>query len=380
MSHPQILGKYQIKRVLGEGAMGTVYRGFDPDIERHVAIKTLHSSLSQGVSGKQYLERFRREAQIAAQCVHPNIVMVLEYGRIDQTPFIVMEYVDGMSLAQLLQKQEKVSVKNAVSIAMAVLQALTAASRVGIVHRDIKPANIMITRKGKIKLADFGIARISQNDEMTAVGAVLGTPKYMSPEQMAGAEVDFRSDLYSLALVLIELLSRSRVERSIPLMQLTTLDPSIVKKMGPQKRIPSAFVPLLEQALKHDPQRRFSSPQAFIKALKLGVKTSADDLRNSGRHHTANIQSHITASGTQFSFAHHGLETLVDPNASFVPLDEKTISSMEAELAQHIGDVAKGMVRKELDMAISLAEMVRTLGLKIPKASARKQFIARWTQ
>lgn len=167
--------------MLGEGAMGVVYEGFDPDIERRVAIKILHPHLVTDRSGGEFLERFKREAKSAARCIHPNIVMVLEYGQDQDMPYIVMEFVEGSSLQEIVKSGRGIALQKSLSIISQLLKALHAAHNLEIVHRDIKSANVMILRDGgSVKLADFGIARVAESPDLTMTGAVVGTPKYLS--------------------------------------------------------------------------------------------------------------------------------------------------------------------------------------------------------
>ncbi len=360
--------------------MGVVYRGFDPDIERYVAIKTLHPHIIQGSEGDTFLARFKREAQIAASCVHPNIVMILEYGNYQKTPFIVMEYVEGKTVSDLLKKQPHSSVKNTVAIVMAVLKALNAAHKHGIVHRDIKPANIMLANNKQIKLADFGIARIEHNSDMTMAGAVLGTPRYMAPEQLQGKAVDSRADLYALAMVMVELLARSGESHSIPLMQLTTLDASVSRKLGQNLRIPSAFVSLIEKALKSSPNSRFKTAAAFADALKQAYITHSQSSSTQLSPSTTK-QTHLTQLGqAQHYQTQFGSSNSTRYTGSFLDIDLQTIHDIEADLITHIGDSARGLVKNEVSHALSLSEVIYTLAQRINADKVRNKFIKRWTQ
>jgi len=222
---PQTVGKYEIKSSLGEGAMGIVYEGFDPDIQRRVALKVLHPHLTSKKNSAEFLDRFKREAQSAARCIHPNIVTVLEYGQDGDMPFIVMEFVEGASLQQIINRQRGISLPKTLSIISQLLKALHAAHQLKIIHRDIKAANVMILKDGGgIKLADFGIARIAEGPELTQTGAVVGTPKYMAPEQMFGLRVDARADLFSVAMVFAELLRLLPKNVAIPRSSLPEID------------------------------------------------------------------------------------------------------------------------------------------------------------
>jgi serine/threonine-protein kinase len=188
------LGKYEIRGTLGRGAMGTVYDGWDPAIDRRVAIKTVRLADADDEETVEGLARFKREAQAAGRLSHPNIVGVYDYGETDDIAYIVMEFVEGRSLKSLLDQEKRLPPREAAEILGQVLAGLGYSHARGVVHRDIKPANIMLTGEGQVKIADFGIARI-ESSSMTSVGTVMGTPAYMPPEQFLGEAVDARSDL-----------------------------------------------------------------------------------------------------------------------------------------------------------------------------------------
>jgi serine/threonine-protein kinase len=197
----ETLGKYEVKRTLGKGAMGVVYEGWDPIIARRVAIKTVRVPDTQDdPETEEALARFRREAQAAGRLTHPNIVGVFDYGEVGGIAYIVMEYVDGPSVKSLVDKQERFAIADTMRIMTDLLNGLQFSHARGVVHRDIKPANVMLTMDGQAKIADFGIARI-ESSSMTQAGTVLGTPAYMSPEQFMGQVVDSRTDIYSSGVV-----------------------------------------------------------------------------------------------------------------------------------------------------------------------------------
>src|SRR5947199_9529156 len=206
MAEPLTLGKYEIQSVLGKGAMGVVYKAFDPHIERTVAIKTVRKDLVDPDLAAQFMGRFKNEARAAGRLHHPNIVGVYEYGEDDKVAFIAMEYVDGTGLREYLNRKARFEFGQLVAITSQLLQALEFAHVRGVVHRDVKPANLIMTSGGALKVADFGIARIDTSN-LTNAGMVMGTPSYMSPEQCQGKEIDRRSDLFSAGVVLYELLT-----------------------------------------------------------------------------------------------------------------------------------------------------------------------------
>jgi serine/threonine-protein kinase len=200
------LGRYEIIKELGQGAMGTVYQGKDPSINREVAIKTLNYADIESTEIEEVKSQFFREAEAAGMLSHPNIVTIYDVGEDHDMAYIAMELLRGKDLTHLCQKQSLLSTKRVLGIVTSVAQALDYAHRQEVVHRDIKPANIILLDNDQVKVADFGIARV-MSASSTKTGVIFGTPNYMSPEQVAGKKVDGRSDLFSLGVVFYELLS-----------------------------------------------------------------------------------------------------------------------------------------------------------------------------
>src|ERR671927_1662309 len=196
-------GRYRIMRKLGTGGMANVYLAEDQELGRRVAIKILDD---RHASDDQFIERFRREAKNAAGLSHPNIVSIYDRGEAEGTYYIAMEYLDGRSLKELIIGRGPAPVPVAIDYARQILAALRFAHRNGIVHRDIKPHNVLVDTEGRVKVTDFGIARAGAS-QMTEAGSIVGTAQYLSPEQAKGTPVDQRSDVYSLGIVLYELLT-----------------------------------------------------------------------------------------------------------------------------------------------------------------------------
>src|ERR687886_1684631 len=197
-------GRFRLEEKIGSGGMSTVYRAFDPTLERWVAIKIMHRDIS---TDPDQLERFRREARAVARLSHPHIVTVIDAGEDDGAPYIVFEYVPGETLKDRIRRVGRLPVPEAVAYAIEIGRALSCAHAHRLVHRDVKPQNVLIDPDGRAKVTDFGIARSLEAQGLTATGRVLGTTDYVSPEQALGHEVNGQSDIYSLGIVLYEMLT-----------------------------------------------------------------------------------------------------------------------------------------------------------------------------
>jgi len=204
MEQPQ-LGRYAIQSEIGRGAMGVVYKAMDSVLERVVAVKTVNMALEHDHADK-YEARFYQEARAAGGLNHPNIVTVYDAGKAGDVVYMAMEYIEGVELRTLIGEGRQLAVAQAISIAAQVAEGLAYAHERGVVHRDIKPANIMVVANGPVKITDFGIARMRASADLTQTGVMLGSPKYMSPEQVIGKRADHRSDVFSLGVILYEML------------------------------------------------------------------------------------------------------------------------------------------------------------------------------
>ena len=269
------LGKYEIKRELGRGAMGIVYEGFDPFIERTVAIKTIQKSLIDQSEAREALDRFRREAQAAGRLTHPNIVSVYEYGEEGEMAFIAMEFIVGKELKEYFDRAERFQIKDCLHVMLQLLDALDYSHERGVVHRDIKPSNIIITLNNQIKVVDFGIARI-ESSNLTQVGTVLGTPAYMSPEQFRGLVADRRSDIYSSGVILYQFLTGDRPFTGNP----TTLmhkvlcqEPVPPCELNPE--VSKALEDVVKKAMSKQPEDRFQTAAEFKRSLILATDPGA---------------------------------------------------------------------------------------------------------
>ena len=276
------LGRYRIIGELGRGAMGAVYRALDPLIEREVALKTLLPNLPADVMG-DVRERFLREARSAGRLSHPNIVTIFDVGEEDGTAYIAMELLEGRSLQSILRERVRLAFDLVADIATQVADALDLAQRYSIVHRDVKPANVMIDAMERAKLTDFGVAYVPSST-MTQTGTSLGSPRYMSPEQVLGMPVDPRSDIFSLGVVLYEMLAqRTPFENAgdttvFPLMNRIAATPHLpLRRIDPQ--IPAGLERIVERALAKKPEERYQRAGEMAAELRrLGmVPARAED-------------------------------------------------------------------------------------------------------
>lgn len=273
------LGRYDIIRILGKGAMGMVYEARDPNLERRVAIKTIKvDALSQEASA-EYEARFRTEARSAARLQHPHIVSVYDSGRHGDMAYLVMELVQGDDLKQLLDRGVTFSLAQATHLMCDLLSALDYAHRQHIVHRDVKPANLLVEADGRVKLTDFGVARIQDSGDATRTrGSMVGTLKYMAPEQVQGLAVDARADIFAAGVVLYQLLTGQRpfdgASDFAIIQQIVAAAPPPPSTVNTQ--LPPAIDAVLAQALAPSREQRFVSAQAFAVALEAAVATVAD--------------------------------------------------------------------------------------------------------
>jgi eukaryotic-like serine/threonine-protein kinase len=265
----QTLGDYQILRRLGRGGMADVYLALQSSLKRQVAIKVLKADLA---SDNAYVRRFHHEAQAAAALVHPNIVQIFEVGQCDGVHFIAQEYVRGQNLKQFINRHGAADPIMAVNVIRQVASALLKASQMGVVHRDIKPENIMLATSGEVKVADFGLARINnqQQNDLTQIGITLGTPLYMSPEQVEGSAVDTRSDIYSLGITSYHMLAgrppyQGETALSIAV-QHVKQDAAILADLRPD--LPPELPAVVHKMMSKRPEDRYESAAALLKDLR----------------------------------------------------------------------------------------------------------------
>jgi len=265
------LGRYRILGELGRGAMGTVYRAYDPLIEREVAVKTLHPELPQELMA-EVRERFLREAKSAGRLNHPSIVTIFDVGEHDGIAYMAMELLEGRSLQQILAETPRLPFPIVTDLVAQIADALDRAQQLGIVHRDVKPANVVVSASGHAKLTDFGVAFVPAST-MTQTGAMIGSPRYMSPEQVLGLPVDPRSDIFSLAVVLYEMLTgrapfvRREDSTIFPLINRIASEPHTpVRQLDPS--IPADFEAILSKGLAKKPEDRYQRAGEMARDLR----------------------------------------------------------------------------------------------------------------
>jgi serine/threonine-protein kinase len=264
------LGRYLIEAEIGRGAMGVVYRAYDPQIGRQVAIKTISLTGQEFGDEQEYRTRFLREVRAAGRLSHPGVVTIFDAGQDSETeePYLVMEYVTGEPLSKVLARNRKLSLPLALQYAQEIAEALDYAHNQGVVHRDIKPANILITEDGHAKIADFGVAWLRQ--EINQIGEVAGSPAYMAPEQMSGKQGDARSDLFSLGVVLYSMITGFRPfqgnSAKTVVFKVMNIEPVPVTSF--QTEVSAELDAIVSRAIAKDPEDRYSSGAELARAIQ----------------------------------------------------------------------------------------------------------------
>ena len=374
---PRSIGRYCIDGVLGRGAMGVVYKAHDPKIDRIVAVKTIHPTLLQTPDGGDLRQRFLREAQAAARCLHPNIVAVFDCDEHDGLPYIVMEYVQGRELQDFLRYTPRVDAETTVSIVGQMLAGLGFAHANGVVHRDIKPANVILLEGGRVKVADFGVARLDSTS-FTQHGAVLGSPGFMAPEQFTGTGVDHRTDIFATGIVLYLMLTGQRPfpgERTTEVMyKILHHDPPDVCLLNAQ--LPPALNRVVRQALAREPDERFQSADAFARSLREALGGMG-----ASYPHPALPAGSEDTTGTVVL----GFDTQAAPQPSpspssataFNESEQALLAQVEKDLAFHVGPLARVLVAKSAPHATNTDQLYEVLAGHIPNSAERDAFLKR---
>ena len=374
MQHPERLGKYPITGVLGEGAMGVVYRAYDPDIRRMVALKTIRRQGGESAEAVAYTAaRFRNEAQAAGRLQHPGIVGVYDFGDDGQVAYIAMEYVEGHTLAHYMGHRVRFSEADVASIAAQTLDALAHAHENGVWHRDIKPSNLILTQGGRIKIADFGIARLEASN-LTVANAVMGTPMFMAPEQFLGQGVDHRADIYAVGVVLYQLIAGRPPFVGTPeaLMYQVVHQPPVPPSSVEGAMLGPRFDAVVAQALAKEAAAR----PAGAAVMRMAVAQA--------------LGQGMPAAVARESVFALPMALADAPTERIVPLpttgqlaamtwDTAVLAQLEATLARHVGPLAAVMVRRASRSCSDLPTLQATLAEQITNPVAREAFLGRNT-
>jgi eukaryotic-like serine/threonine-protein kinase len=336
---PEFLGRYRIVDVIGGGAMGIVYKAHDPQIDRAVALKTIRRELLVSQVAGATAVRFRREAMAAGRLSHPGIVSVFDYGEDASTAYIVMELAPGIALSDYLGEGGRLAADEAVGLMEQLLDALGYAHSQGVVHRDIKPSNLLLSAKGRLKITDFGIARIDAG--LTRTGTQVGTPVYMAPEMYLGKASDHRADLFSAGVVLYELLTGALPFEGTTLATLA-FQVCHAPHRPPSQRVPNLPIGLervVDRALSKDPDARYPSAQAFGDEMRSALSDPAP----------------VTLGVPGLGMA----ATEIGPRRG--AWDSGMLGRLEAALTNVLGPIAGAVVRRSARRAKSEGELTELL-------------------
>lgn len=380
------LGKYDVSEVLGKGAMGVVYRAFDPNIRRTVALKTIRKELiDDDDRAASMLARFKNEAQAAGRLSHPGIVSVYEYGEEGDLAYIAMEYVQGNPLREYFNRGTRFEDRDAISIMAQLLDALAYAHEQGVYHRDVKPANLIVMTNGRLKVADFGIARIDSSN-LTQIGAIMGTPGYMAPEQYAGADVDWRADVFSAGVVFYQLLTGVKPfagsAESIAY-KVCYETPPTPSEVDPE-RIQAKYDAVVMRAIAKKPEARFATAQAFRTALLTAYAAPVSPTVSEETVITEIIPTTIrieptSPSGHSRPSKSLGSDSSPSPARTTQPppgWDSGVLKAVEGHLARFVGPVAKVMIKRAGMQTTELDALYGILAENLATDGERKQFLA----
>ena len=360
---PALLGRYQVVETLGRGAMGVVYKGYDPLIARSVALKTIRKDLLDQDHLGESIERFRNEAMASGRLNHPGIIAIHEYGEHENTAFIVMEYAPGDSLAGYISRRTSIRLDEIGGIMAQILDALGYAHDNGIIHRDVKPGNVIVGPTGRIKVTDFGIARINSST-LTQTGMIMGTPSYMAPEQYVGLAIDQRADVFSAGVLLYELLTGIK-----PFAGAThTVAYKICHEPHrPPSQVnaglPGSLDAVLSRALAKKPEARFSSAREFAAALSSVIQ-----------HHEMHSQE-PTVIRTGAATAQPSGKTGEPSSLDLTGWQPGALSAIEEALAPYVGPLARTLIKRHAARSFSLAEFQETLSRAIDDPVDRAGFL-----
>lgn len=381
---PERIGKYAVSEVLGRGAMGVVYKAFDPHIHRPVAIKVIHRELLGDPDAHEAIAaRFRNEAQAVGRVAHPGVVAIYEFGEDADTAYIAMEFVPGRNLDQVLAGTPLLDEAQLLRIMDQLLDALGAAHAQGVWHRDIKPANLILTATGQVKLTDFGIARI-EHAGLTQVASTIGTPGYMAPEQYTGEGVDHRTDLFACGVLLHRLLTGQPAfagSADVIMYRILHEQPAPPSTLGALRR-PAAYDAVVARALAKSPADRFGSAQAMRQALlDIAGATAppASSASLAGGDATVIVPPELWARAVATAMPAPARPSGVASQASAampVGWDPQDLGRVERALASHIGPMARLMVRRAATTCSDVISLATTVSAHIPEVARRQEFMS----
>ncbi|MBN9086430.1 MAG: protein kinase [Reyranella sp.] len=388
---PVQIGRYVVESLVGAGGMGQIYKAHDPDIRRTVAIKLISTRLMSSADRGEYIRRFRREAEAAARCAHPNIVSIYDYAMHEGQPFLAMEFVHGRSVRQMIE-ESPMAVPDAIHVMLQVLDALASAHEQGVIHQDIKPANILLTPQMRAKVTDFGISRFA-NADTTSISSSMGTPSYMAPEQCRGGPVDHRADLFAAGATLFEMVAGERAFGGHNSVEVThhimydrlPLLPAAARSAAPRLQL------VLERAMGKHPEDRFSSGHEMAEALRQILGTVAADVQDRMRRPSAGMTATFVMppaapagrSGPPPRGAPPSAAPSAGPPPSLPtpgrvqgrsPIDASTRQMLEQKLIPYLGPIARVMVRSAADRASGLDALCAELAAAVPEGTERESF------
>jgi len=382
---PVQIGRYVVESLVGAGGMGQIYKAHDPDIRRTVAIKLISTRLMSSVDRSEYVRRFRREAEAAARCAHPNIVSIYDYATHEGQPFLAMEFVHGMSVRQMIEASP-MAVPDAIRVMLQVLDALTSAHEQGVIHQDVKPANILLTAQMHAKVTDFGISRFA-NADTTSISSSMGTPSYMAPEQCTGGAVDHRADLFAAGATLFEMVAGERAFGGRSSAEVThhimydrlPLLPGAVRGAAPRLQF------VLERAMGKHPEDRFSSGHEMAEALRQILGTLAAEAQDRMPRPPAGMTATVvtppatpTGQSAPSSGAPSAVPRAPSPTVGRVqghsPIDAGTLLMLEQKLIVYLGPIARVMVRSAAARAPGLDTLCTELVAAVPEGNERESF------
>lgn len=374
MPHPERFGKYVVSGVLGKGAMGAVYKAFDPDIERTVAIKTIRVDAAQGAASAEMLaSRFRTEAQAAGRLSHPGIVAVYEFGRDQGCAYIAMEFIEGSTLRDYFASKTEFGEEDVVSLVVQLLEALGHAHERKVWHRDIKPANLIVMGDGRLKVADFGIARIDTSD-LTQTTMMMGTPGYMPPEMYRNGVVDHRADLFAAGAVLYHLMAgRPAFHGSAEQVMYAVCneEPAPVSSVAGRQRW-GQFDPVLARALAKSPDRRYQSAAEFRDAL---LQAHEQTVRVGGAAAAAPAAPAAPLVPAPAPLARPQAAAPTGGGSSTGGWDPKTLAPLESQLAKVVGPLARVLVKRASQSCSDMDQLVDALANEIGNSDERTRFL-----